>query len=79
MKRRIKYTDGPIREFKVIKDFLPSPSELVFKHKHKKVTINLNQSSIIFFKEVGKTHHTPYQKVIRSVLDNYAEHFSSSN
>lgn len=79
MKKTIKYTEGPIKKFTVIKDFLPSPSELVFKHKQQKVTINLNQSSIEFFKQIAKEHHTPYQRVIRSVLDNYVGHFAPSN
>lgn len=76
MKKQIKYTEGPIGQFKIIKDFLPSPKELVFKHRHKKVTINLNQSSIEFFKGIAKTNHTPYQKIIRYVLDNYVDRFA---
>jgi hypothetical protein len=31
MERKVKYTNEPLGKLKVIKDFLPSPSELVDK------------------------------------------------
>ena len=75
MKKQIKYTDGPIGKVKIIEDFLPPPEELVFKEENIKVTINLQKSSIDFFKRVAKKNHTQYQKVIRNLLDKYASHF----
>ena len=41
MKEKIKYTDEPMENVKVITDFLPSPEELVFKEETVKVTISL--------------------------------------
>lgn len=72
--KKIKYTDEPLGELRVIDDFLPSPEQLVFKEDNVKVTITLSKSSIDFFKKEAKKHHTQYQKMIRHLLDIYAEH-----
>jgi predicted DNA binding CopG/RHH family protein len=61
---------------KIIKDFLPSPDQLVLRQENVKVTINLRKHSIVFFKEIAKKNKTKYQRVIRSVLDKYAEHYA---
>jgi predicted DNA binding CopG/RHH family protein len=75
MSTKIKYTDGPIGEVKLVRDALPSPSELVFRDEQVKVTIGLSKSSVEFFKREAKRHHTPYQKMIRNLLDLYvAQH-----
>jgi predicted DNA binding CopG/RHH family protein len=74
MKNKIKYSDEPIGKIKIIKDFLPSPEELVFKDKTVRITINLRKSSIDYFKAIAHKNRTPYQKVIRSLLDYYANH-----
>lgn len=78
MKTKIDYTDGEIGDFKIVKDFLPSPSELATRESNVRVTINLRKSSIDFFKEVAKKNHVQYQRVIRSLLDTYANSFSGS-
>ena len=75
MKKKIKYTDGPIADVKVVRDFLPSPDELAYKEDQVKVTIGLSKSSIDFFKKEAKAHHTQYQNMIRRLLDVYvAQH-----
>lgn len=71
----VVYTDEPM-EFTIIQDFLPPPDQLVFTEEKKRVTINLNQSSVDFFKREAKRHHTQYQKIIRSVLDHYVSRAS---
>jgi predicted DNA binding CopG/RHH family protein len=71
MKKKIKYTNEPLGELKVIKDFLPSPEDLVFKEDNVKVTLSLSKSSIDFFKNQAKKNHTQYQKMIRRLLDVY--------
>ena len=76
MKRKVKYTDEPLGEIKIVKDFLPSPDKLVLKEKNVKVTINLKESSIDFFKKEANKHHTKYQKIIRELLDHYASNLS---
>ncbi len=74
MKKKIKYTNEPLGRLKIVDDFLPPPSELVFKEDTVKVTIGLSKSSIEFFKKEAKNHHTQYQKMIRNLLDRYAAH-----
>ena len=71
MKKNIKYTAEPMENVKIIKDFLPSPEELVFKDQTVKVTIALSKESVDFFKQEAKKHHTQYQKMIRRLLDTY--------
>ena len=74
MKKKIKYTDEPIKLGKTVKDFLPPPGELALKEKTVRVTINLNEDSINFFKKEAKKLGVPYQKLIRKVVDLYAVH-----
>ena len=77
MSKIIKYTDEPFGNIKIIEDFLPSPKDLIFKEKNVKVTISLTKESIEFFKVEAKKHHTQYQKMIRNLLDVYANNHNS--
>ncbi len=74
--KTIKYEDEDLGEVRIIADFLPPPEQLVFQEETVKVTLALSKKSIAFFKEQAKTHHTQYQKMIRALIDEYAEHFS---
>ena len=76
MKKKIHYTDESL-ELERIKDFLPPPERLVRKEQTVKVTISLSKPSVEFFKKQARKHHQPYQKMIRKVLDFYAERFQS--
>ena len=58
----------------MIKDFLPAPSELVYKEDTVKVTLGLSRRSVDFFKKQAKKHETQYQKMIRRLLDLYVPH-----
>lgn len=78
MKTKIKYTDEPFGELKVIKDFLPSPAQLILKEEYVKITIALKKSRIEFFKNEAKRHNTSYQKMIRQLIDWYAVHNTKS-
>ena len=77
MRRKIKYTDGPMGKLKVIKDFLPPLEKIVFKEKPVKVTMVLSESSVRFFKKTARKYHTPYQKIIRTLLDSYVAHYAA--
>jgi predicted DNA binding CopG/RHH family protein len=77
MTNKINYTEGEIDEVRIIPDFLPSPSELAFREDTVKVTIVLSKSSVEFFKGEAAKHQASYQKMIRRLLDEYAERFSS--
>jgi hypothetical protein len=76
--KKIKYTDEPLGKLRIVDDFLPSPEDLVFKEENVKVTITLSKSSVDFFKKAAKKHHTQYQKMIRSLLDQYTTHHSNN-
>jgi len=75
MKKKIRYADEPLGRLQVVKDFLPPPEELVFKEDGIKVTMTLSKSSVEFFKRVAHKYHTPYQKMIRKLIDVYATHY----
>ena len=76
MKNKISYSDGPMEEVQVIKDFLPPPSELAFREETVKVTIALTKASVDFFKQEAEKRQVSYQKMIRRLLDEYAHHHS---
>ena len=71
MSKKITYSDGPIGDVKVVRDFLPAPADLVFREEQIKVTIGLSKASVDFFKEKARSHHTQYQRMIRRLLDLY--------
>ena len=73
MRKGPRYTDEPLGKIRVIKDFLPDPSELVYKEDTVKVTLGLSRRSVNFFKKQAKEHATQYQKMIRRLLDLYVD------
>ncbi len=75
MKKKMKSVHEPIGEYRVIKDFLPSPENLAFKEEKVKVTIALSKASVDFFKEQSRRHHTQYQTMIRRLLDHYTTQY----
>ena len=81
MKRRIGYRKAPeeigeaIEKAEIIRDFLPSPDQLILKEDTVKVTLNLSKDSVAFFKEKAKENRVPYQNMIKAILDLYTERF----
>ncbi len=78
MSAKIKYTNEPLGDVKVIADFLPSPAELAFNEESVKVTLALSKKSIEFFKSEATKNHTQYQRMIRRLLDAYVDAHSPS-
>ena len=78
MSAKIKYTDEPLGRLKIIPDFLPPPDDLVFRDEAVKVTIVLSKRSVEFFKGGARKHNTQYQRMIRRLLDAYAEHHTQA-
>ena len=74
MSGKIRYTNEPLGNLEVVPDFLPRPEDLVFRDEGVKVTIALSKRSVEFFKNEAHKHHTQYQRMIRRLLDCYAEH-----
>ena len=70
-KKKTKNNLESMGSVKVVEDFLPSPKELAFREETVKVTIALSRQSVDFFKKQASYHHTPYQKLIRRLLDEY--------
>jgi hypothetical protein len=73
MSGKIRYTNEPIGEPKVIRDFLPTPAELAFRDEDVKITITLSRKSVEFFKSEAAKAETQYQRMIRRLLDAYVE------
>ena len=73
MKAKIKYTNEPQGNPKVVADFLPSPEELAFRDESVKVTLSLSKRSVDFFKLEARKTNTQYQRMIRKLVDAYAE------
>ena len=71
--RIVKYSAGEIGRLRVIKDFLPRPDDLVPREDNVKVTLSLSRRSLDFFKREAKKHRVPYQRMIRALVDTYAE------
>ena len=67
----------PIGRLERVKDFLPSPANLAVQENTVKVTLNLSESTIGFFKKEAKRYHTKYQKMVRALLDRYAERYTA--
>ena len=78
MKNKIKYTDEPMGELRIVKDFLPPPIQLVLREDKVKVTISLNKASVDFFKREAEKHRASYQKMIRRVIDFYTSQYQKS-
>jgi hypothetical protein len=69
MKKKVVYEDVPFGKFERIFDDLPKPEDLVLRETNVRVTLNLSQTSVSYFKGLGKKSHVPYQKLIRRFLD----------
>lgn len=78
MKRTVKYTNEPLGRLQIIPDFLPPPDQLVLKEDGVKVTLSLSKRSVEFFKAQAARSKVPYQKMIRNLLDSYAEQHSAT-
>lgn len=78
MSGKIRYTNEPIGDLKMIPDFLPRPEDLILRDEGVKVTISLSKRSVEFFKGEARKHNTQYQRMIRRLLDAYAEHHAGS-
>lgn len=74
MSKKIKYTNEPVKA-EVVRDFLPSPEQLVVGEEGVKVTISLSRRSVDFFKDAAERNHTSYQRMIRRLLDTYADQY----
>ena len=75
MSEKTEYGDEPVGEVTRVSDFLPPPSELVPREETVKVTLALSKQSVTFFKEQAARYHVPYQRMIRSLVDEYVNRY----
>ena len=74
-KKRVVDPDMPVGKLTLVKNFLPPPDQLVFPEETVKVTLSLTKSSLEFFKRQAARQNTKYQKMIRELVDKYAEKY----
>jgi predicted DNA binding CopG/RHH family protein len=72
-RNRAKYAAGDIGRVRLIEDFLPAPADLVPREENVKVTLSLSRRSLDFFKREAKKRRVPYRRMIRALVDTYAE------
>jgi uncharacterized protein (DUF4415 family) len=79
MRSKVKFTD-PGKEINdaidaaiPVADFLPPPSELVFRVRKEKVTMNLDADVVDFYRTTAKSHSVAYQALINEVLRAYKD------
>ncbi len=73
MSKKIKYTSEPMKIGERVPDFLPPPSKLVKRENTVKVTLELTEDSLAFFKKHAKRESVPYQRMLRGLIDAYAK------
>jgi predicted DNA binding CopG/RHH family protein len=72
-KPKVKTSKGEIGRVRIVADFLPAPDRLVLREQNVKVTLSLSQRSVAFFKRAAQKRRVPYQRMIRALVDAYAE------
>ena len=72
---RRKDKNRPFGKLKAVEDFLPPPEDLFAEESLKKVTIALDEDTIVFFKKVATNSNQKYQRMIREVLRKYAKKY----
>ncbi|MGK7933672.1 MAG: hypothetical protein AB4041_19880, partial [Microcystaceae cyanobacterium] len=63
----------PMELGKVVKDFLPSPDQLIPRKNKVKVTLELNEETISFFQAEAQKKQTSYQEIISVLVNQYAQ------
>lgn len=75
MSKKVRYIDERVAMGERVADFLPPPSALVKREPTTKVTLELTQSSLAFFKKQAKRARIPYQRMLRGLIDAYAKQY----
>jgi len=68
-----RYSKGEVGPVGIVEDFLPPLDQLVLREDNVKVTLSLSQRSVTFFKRAAQKRRVPYQRMIRALVDAYAE------
>ena len=78
MKKKTYKEFAPKGKWVRVPDFLPPPEKLFAPDGTAKVTLILTKESIDRFKKYARKNNKKYQKMMREVLDRYAEHFKDT-
>jgi len=73
MSGKTRRVSDRIGEYRVVRDFLPSPDQLAFREEGVKITLALSRRSVQFFKTHAARNGTQYQRMIRDLLDAYVD------
>jgi hypothetical protein len=73
MRKPIKHTNEPIGRVKVLEDFLPPPGALVPRDETSKVAIAWSRRGVAFFRREARVHKRQDHRMIRALLDCYAD------
>lgn len=73
MNNRIPHPAYPIGDVTIVRDFLPSPEQLVPRKNTIRVTMEFTKESIEFFKREAQNHNASYQPMIRNLVDVYVK------
>ncbi len=76
MRRGTTYTNERLGKIEVVPDFLPPPEELALKDDGIRVTLSLSRRSVEFFEAHASRANVSYHKMIRSLLEAYADRYS---
>jgi predicted DNA binding CopG/RHH family protein len=77
MKKKTINKNEPIGKLSIVKDTLPSPQDLAKADQRVKITIELDEATVLFFKKEAQTHKTKYQRMMRDILNYYARKFAA--
>ncbi len=69
--------EGTFGKMVRVPDFLPPPEELILRPPAIKITINLDQKTLSFFKDEAEKLGGSYQRMIRNLLDHYVKSFQN--
>ncbi len=77
MKKKTKDKNKPIGKLRPVQDFLPCPQELAKSDHRIKITIELDETTVSFFKKEAEIQNTKYQRMMREILNCYARKFAA--
>ena len=72
---KLKDKNEPKGKLTRIPDFLPPPEELIPSEETVKITVAVDEKTLVFFKEYAKKSGLKYQRIIREVLKGYARKY----
>jgi len=73
MGKPIRYANESLGRLEVLDAFLPPPCEFVHREEAGQVTIALSKRSVAFFERETHINGTQHRRMIRALLDRYAD------